>query len=159
MREHHADAGARWLAGARRGAGLGLLLLLGVAGCRDADLPGEPITGSDDPLLGTYQAVAVNGSSVPFVVGSQGTCGVQHLGGTVRLLEGMGYTSRLRRLRTTCPNGAIQESELAGAGTFQVSGDSITFQPGGSSDPFFGSMEGGALHLRHDTGDYVLVKQ
>ena len=159
MREHHAGAGVEWLAGARRGAGLGLLVLLAVAGCRDGDLPGEPPTGSGDPMLGTYQAVAVDGSTVPFAVGSQGTCGVQHLGGTVRLLDGMAYTSRLRRLRTTCPNGVTQETELASGGSFHVSGDSLTFHPGGSSDPFFGSMEAGALHLRHSTGDYVLVKQ
>lgn len=159
MRAHHRGAATERLAGAHRGARLGLLALLAVAGCRDADLPGEPPNGSDDPLLGSYEAVAVNGSTVPFPVGSQGTCGVQHLGGTVRLLEGMGYTSRLRRLRTTCPNGATQESELANGGSFQVSGDSLTFHPGGSATSFFGSMEAGALHLRHSTGDYVLVKQ
>lgn len=158
MRTRHAEWSAGGAGVVGRWAAWALLVLVAVGGCRDSDLPGEP-PSSSDPLLGTYEAVLVNGDAVPVPLGSQGTCGVQHLGGSVTLGEGLTYLSRLRRLRTTCPNGTTQESVLAGTGTFEVAGDSIYFDPGSSADSFFGSFESGALHIRHTTGDYVLVKK
>ena len=155
MSARHGRSGARM---ARRGT-LVLLLLSPLGGCRDGDLGTQPTPPSSDPLLGVYQAVRVNGATVPFTVPPQGTCGVQHLGGSVLLDEGMAFVSRLRRIRTTCPSGATQETQLANTGTYRLAGDSIYFTPGGISDPFVGSFEGGALHIRHATGDYVLIKQ
>jgi hypothetical protein len=130
---------------------LAAITLVALAACGDS--PTEPTAAS---LAGTWTLQTVNGAAVPATVAGSGANRTDVSKGSVVLTAAGSYTQSVDLVTYT--SGQPTTNTLGDAGTFSVSGSTITFTSSAGGSPQTATVNGSSMSLSFQGSTVVYVK-